>query len=125
MNSLRPLEEKTLVNQVISIIDTKIQYIDYQTNHVVSSIIGTELQNVPRPSVDVSEISNFNFSYNNCDSFLTLMEEYSRTKSLLLTLRQHTNHKTAQLIFDLLSDNQFIAFTDKELEVMVKGKDKK
>ena len=125
MNSLRPLEEKTLVNQVISIIDTKIQYIDYQTNHIVSSIIGTELQNVPRPSVDVSEISNFNFSYNNCDSFLTLMEEYSRTKSLLLTLRQHANHKTAQLIFDLLSDNQFIAFTDKELEIMIKGKDEK
>ena len=57
-------EEKTLVNQVIGIIDTKIQYIDYQTNHIVSSIIGTELQNVPRPSVDVEEVSSFNFSYN-------------------------------------------------------------
>ena len=124
MNSLRPLEEKTLVNQVISIIDTKIQYIDYQTNHIVSSIIGTELKNVPRPSVDVNEVSNFNFSYNNCDSFLTLMEEYSKTKRLLLVLRQHTTHKSAKFIFDLLSDNQFLVFTDKELEIMIKASDK-
>lgn len=124
MNSLRPLEEKTLVNQVISIIDTKIQYIDYQTNHVVSSIIGTELKNVPRPSVDVDEVSNFNFSYNNCDSFLTLMEEYSKTKKLLLVLRQHTTHNSAKFIFDLLSDNQFLVFTDKELETMIKALDK-
>ncbi len=122
MNSWRTLnEEQLLVNQVKSIIDTKIQYIDYQTNQIVSAIIGTDLPNVPKPNVDPKDVSSFNFSHNNCDSFLTLMEEYSKTKRLLLTLRQETLSSNSGFILDLLSENRFLVYTDVELESMIRN----
>ena len=49
------------------------------------------------------------------------MEEYSKTKRLLLLLRQYTSRITADLILDLLSENRFLDFTGKELESMIKA----
>ncbi len=108
-----------IIEHLYEIIDTKIQYIDFQTNALVSTILGYDVQRVARPEIDISSLNSFNFAHNNCDSFLTIMEEYSKTKRLLLLMRSMVTTQNHQLVFDLLSNNQFIHYSEKQLSLLL------
>ncbi|MEM9919240.1 MAG: hypothetical protein AAF990_14150 [Bacteroidota bacterium] len=103
-------------DQIRGILDARIQYIDYQTNQIVSSITGIDFQSVHKPDLSVKELNEFNFAHNQCDSFLTAMEEFSKTKRALLLLRAKLRPNNGQLILDLLQDQKYISMTEKQLE---------
>ncbi|MEL6865968.1 MAG: hypothetical protein AAFP19_16195 [Bacteroidota bacterium] len=116
MNSLHPVKNQApIVENIYGIIDTKIQYIDYQTNQIVSTITGVDFQRVQKPDIEVGMLNDFNFAHNGGDSFITLMAEYSKSKALLLLMRTELDQKNAQAVLDLLTDNKFIHFSEVQL----------
>ncbi|MEO1514871.1 MAG: hypothetical protein AAFV95_07655 [Bacteroidota bacterium] len=108
------IDKEVVTEQIRAIIDARIQYIDYQTNQIVSSITGIDIQQA-KPDLSVRELNQFNFAYNNCDSFLTAMEEFSKAKRLLLVLRTHLDPINGSRILDLLQDQKYIHMSKKEL----------
>ncbi len=118
MNSLTTinLENQPLIEQIYGIIDTKIQYIDYQTNRLVNNLIGFDINNVPKPDQNVADFDDLDRAHSRCDSFLTQMEQYSKTKRLLLLMRSYLSEINASIILELLSENRFRKYDDKELK---------
>ena len=122
MNSLSITEAKRrpLTEQIYAIIDTKIQYIDYQTNKMISSMLGNSVNDAPKPSKQLDDFFKFDKAHSNCDSFLDRMEEYSKTKRLLLIMRSQISDENAKFILGLLSDNTFLKFDEKYLKILFK-----
>jgi len=122
MNSLITTEAKRrpLTEQIYAIIDTKLQYIDYQTNKMISSMLGTDISDTPKPTAQLDEFFKFDQAHSNCDSFLDKMEEYSKSKRLLLIMRSQISDENAKFILGLLSDNTFLKFDEKYLKILFK-----
>lgn len=127
MNSLPILqnEKNSLQEHVFGIIDTKIQYIDYQTKKLVNGLLGLGEADVPLPVDHLDELFQFDLALPNCNSFLDRMEEYSKSKRLLLTMRSQLKEENAKLIFGFLSDNCFLKFDEEELKKLLEPKAKK
>ncbi|MEM1319863.1 MAG: hypothetical protein AAGG75_06370 [Bacteroidota bacterium] len=119
MNSLTTidLDNQPLIEQIYGIIDTKIQYIDYQTNRMVNNLIGFDINDVPEPDQEVAGFDNADNAHTNCDSFLTQLEQHSKTKRLLLLMRSYLSELNARIIFELLSNDQFRQFEEKGLKM--------
>lgn len=108
-----------IVEQLYEIIDTKIQFINFQTKQIVESITGIKNPSALDINEDQPTSVGINFSHNNCDSFITLMEEYSRSKRLLLLMRSMLNDKNTTIIYNFISTNAFMNFNERELKLMI------
>ena len=115
----------SIVEQVLGIIDSKFQFTKYQTN----KLIKTHLQ---KKSIDVSNCDD-NYDYlskiekgvGHDATIFQYIESYSKTTHLLLFLRNLLNTANAKIIFELLSDDIYLNFSQKELKIIVEGKRKK
>ena len=108
-NSATPIME-----QVYSIIDSKIQYVDYLTNQAIQPFLHNfKLQNLPNGKIDVDPNDRMVTSVN--PSFLMQIEKNSKTKKLLLVVRRKLCFHNASMIFDLLTDNKYLNYTEKSL----------
>ena len=101
------------VEHVLSIIDTKLQFVEYRTSKIIKSSVH-EL-NYP-PGTEYEEEIIFNIEGIKNDEVFNQIEEYSRTTSLLLLMRINLYNKNVSLIFNLLSDDKYLKYNDIELE---------
>ena len=100
------------VEHLLSIIDTKLQFVEYRTSKVIKTMV-----NVPNGGFDGFMDDEFQIEETiETSEVFNQIEEYSRTTSLLLLMRTNLSGKNASLIYDLLSDDKFLKFKDIDLE---------
>jgi len=102
------------IEHLLSIIDTKLQFVEYRTSKVIKSLV-KETDGPFDPLFQIEEEFDIEKEIENSTVF-NLIEEYSRTTSLLLLMRTNLTGKNTSLIYDLLSDDKFLNFKDIELE---------
>lgn len=115
----------SIIEQVFGIIDSKFQFTKYQTNKLIK-------EHLQKKSIDVSDC-NENYDYlskieegiGHDATIFQYIESYSKTTHLLLFLRNFLNSSNAKIIFELLSDDIYLNFSQKELRIIVEGKRKK
>jgi hypothetical protein len=101
------------VEHILSIIDTKLQFVEYRTSKIIKSVI-KEPNPLAESLFDVEE--EFNIEEIENEELFNQIEEYSRTTCLLLLLRINLFGKNASLVFELLSDDKFLDYNDIDLE---------
>ncbi len=118
MDSLIKYTPESLINDVVfvehilSIIDTKLQFVEYRTSKTIKSLVKESNiytdSDLEKENITIEVIEN--------EKVLHQIEEYSRTTSLLLLMRVNLFGKNASLIFNLLSNDKFLEYSDIELE---------
>lgn len=101
----------SIVENIYSIIDSKIQYLDYQTRELIRPLTG---ENTQKDQVSVSKKGPIDLK--NEEQWFLAFEKYSKIKKALLLLRNYLNKENAFLVLSLLADNQLINFSQKDLE---------
>ncbi len=113
-----------LIKDLLGIIDTKIQYIEYQTEIVTSSFVDIGMLSQSPKSTGFGNGQQVEKSIMaNNERILFKLNEFSATVKLLLLLRNHLDTANAPIIFDLLSDNRFTQLTDQELILAIKPRE--
>lgn len=102
-----------IVEHLLGIIDTKLQFIEYYTAKILNAIVDepdeTAAQEFPAlPEVDIEKMEHNNV--------IDHIEAYSRTTYLLLFIRANLHEKNASTVFDLLAENKYLNYSGKELE---------
>lgn len=114
------LQQYELTEQVYGIIDSKIQYIDYQTEMVTSSFVDiNSLSNPSRKNNLADSLQVMDSIMANNSRILEKLQEFSATVKLLLLLRNELSTINAPQILDLLTDNKYVQLTDQELKVFL------
>lgn len=110
-----------LIEYLYAIIDTKIQYMEYQSRIVTGAFVDIDKLDLNSKSntlggglelLETIMISN--------GRILEKIQEYSATTKLLLILRNQLNKNNAIPVLELLTDNKFTQLTDKELNIFIK-----
>ncbi len=102
--------EDILLEQVYGIIDSKIQYMEFQTNKMVQTI---------GISLDFKKLEEEQQHYQ-YEQLLFQMETYSKMIRLLLILRVNLKKTNALFILDLLSNNKFLSYSVKDILYLIK-----
>jgi len=102
------------VEGIYSIIDSKIQYLDYQTRELLNPTIG---ENTPKKNLTQSGQKDLKID----EQWFSAFEKYSKIKKILLFLkhyliRNNANQEKAMLVLSLLADDQYIKLSQKDLE---------
>ena len=98
------LSDKSLVKDVFQILDSRIQYIDYQLGKLSRQSLQS---NLPPESGDVFSM----------EMTFKQIELHNRSLKLLLLFRSHLNILNAPIIFDLLTDSRYLDYDEVELKV--------
>ena len=105
-----------MVEHVYGIIDSKIQFMDFQ----IKEMIKTKFGRLPE---GISEGLNFLPDHikelPDDDRILASLEAYSRNISLLLLMRTTLSYVSAKTAFYLLSNDRYLDFTDDQLRVIL------
>ena len=101
----------SVVENIYSIIDSKIQYLDYQTRERLRPLIG-ENDKVDQPSQKSTGL----YDLHNEEQWFLTYEKNSKFKKLLLLLRNYLNKENALMVLSLLADDQLTGLSPKELE---------
>lgn len=105
-----------MVENVYSIIDSKIQFMDYQ----IKEMIKTKLGRLPKGiSEDVNFLPDHLLKLSESDRMLAGLEAYSRNMSLLLLMRTSLTYLSAETAFFLLSNDKYLDFTEKQLRIIM------
>ena len=104
------------VEGIYSIIDSKIQYLDYQTRELLCPLIG---EKTPKDLKSTREKTLKDLKI--AEQWFLAFEKYSRIKKILLLLKKHLlrnkeNPEKAMLVLSLLADDQYIMISQKDLE---------
>jgi len=108
------LKGEQLLEEVYLILDSHIQYIEYQAQMRFSfkGKSSVETNHSSSGSSD-SLVSNF-------DRMLRYIGELNQSKKLLQTLRSWLCHENAYLILNLLNNQRYLAYTEENLETMLR-----
>jgi len=101
----------SVVDNIYSIIDSKIQYLDYQTRELLRPLIGENTRKDLR-----SYLKQGPKDLKTVEQWFLAFERYSKVKRILLLLRNYLNKENALLVLSLLADDQLINFSQKDLE---------
>lgn len=105
-----------MVEHVYGIIDSKIQFMDFQ----IKEMIKTKFGKLPE---EISEGINYlpaHIEYLPDDEkILASLEAYSRNISLLLLMRTTLTYLSAETAFYLLTNDKYLDFTDKQLRIIL------
>lgn len=102
----------SVVENIYSIIDSKIQYLDYRTKELVRPLLGDPTQKFKEglPLNESPETLKIK------EQWFLAFEKYSRAKKILLLLRNYLDKENALLILSLLADDQLLKLSQKDLE---------
>ena len=108
-----------LLEQVYSILDSRIQFIDYQvqryfTNHTQTTPVTALCNDIYRGP------AKNNRMLNDLDSILQFTGKLQDDLKLLQTLRTWLKGETVQVILDLLTDNKYLKYSEEHLEVLLR-----
>ncbi len=101
----------SVVENIYSIIDSKIQYLDYQTRELIRPLAGENTQ-----EDQVSNTEKGLEDLKNEEQWFLAFEKYSKVKKVLLLLRNYLNKENAFLVLSLLADDQLTKLSQKDLE---------
>ena len=104
-----------MVEHVYGIIDSKIQFMDFQIKEMIKTKLGKlpheiMIQEGHLPSLD--DLPNDN-------RILDFLEAYSRNISLLLLMRTTLTYLSAETAFHLLTNDKYMDFTEKQLRTVL------
>lgn len=96
---------------VYGIIDSKIQFLDFQIKEMIKTKLGKSPQEIMiqegyLPSDDGTNLD---------DKILDFLEAYSRNISLLLLMRTSLTYLSAETTFHLLTNDKYLDFTESQL----------
>lgn len=114
-NSLN--DHKAFVEHMLSIIDTKLQFVKHQTNALISSHTTTlAIETDDSDSPQYLLIPPERITSSEREKIFVLIERYSKTTNLLLLLRTKLNKYNVSVIYDLLNNDQYLNYEHKALE---------
>lgn len=109
-------DHKAFVEHLLSIIDTKLQYVKHRTNKLIASY---ESSAVYENEIDGFLIDSIKLPTEQEEIF-SLIETYSKTTKLLLLLRTKLNQQNVSLVYDLLNNDRYLMYDSKDLGQMLK-----
>ncbi|MFK7774794.1 MAG: hypothetical protein AB8F94_21825 [Saprospiraceae bacterium] len=100
---------------VYGIIDSKIQFLDFQIKEMIKTKFGKSpheimIQEGYFPSHDKIDLD---------DKILDFLEAYSRNISLLLLMRTTLTYLSAETTFHLLTNDKYMDFTENQLRTIL------
>ena len=104
----------SIVENIYSIIDSKIQYLDYQTRELLRPLIG---ENTQKDILSSEKKDPMDLKIE--EQWFLAFEKYSKVKKSLLFLRNYLNNENALLVLSLLADDQLILMSQKDLEYIL------
>lgn len=104
-----------MVEHIYGIIDSKIQFMDFQIKEMIKTKIGksqhkTMIQEGYLPSLN---------DFPNDERILDFLEAYSRNISLLLLMRTTLTYLSAETTFHLLTNDKYMDFTENQLRTFL------
>jgi len=113
-------ESPDLIDHVLHLIDSRLQFADHHTNSIIHSMLNGgapgEKPDLP-PAYLLGEELHPRLQ---SDSFLILIEEYSRYKQLLIQIRKVLTIENAGRAFQLIQKDVFLNFSAEELKDLLK-----
>ncbi|MEM9823797.1 MAG: hypothetical protein AAF985_22120 [Bacteroidota bacterium] len=89
-------QQSTLKEAVFAIIDSRIQFIEYEQSNLVKQHEDSPLNE-------------------RLEKLIRKIEQFSRSLKLLLLLRSHLNLENAKTIFDLLTNGKYLSYSVESL----------
>jgi hypothetical protein len=105
-----------VVENIYGIIDSRIQYLDYQSKSLVQNLIQ---ENILLTNADVCKSDNPERLKKEEQWFLSF-EKNSKHKKALLLLRNYLDNENALIVLSLLADEQLLVLSQKDLEYKLK-----
>ncbi len=103
--------KESIIDFVYNIIDSKIQYLNYQTKGIA---VPLSLDDAEQDTVQ-GEANSDSFSLEEVEKIFLQFEVQSKQKKHLLYFRRLLNPKNASIALALLSDNILFEFTEQEI----------
>jgi len=108
-----------LLEQVFSILDSKIQFIDFQVQRYFDAHT-TAMANLPESLITTKDTTNASCLVNNLDQILTFTASLQNDLKLLQILKAWLKEETASEILRLITDNHYLSFEEEQLEEVLK-----
>ena len=115
------VERDPLIEQVFSILDSRIQFIDFQVQRYFQSCTSS-ICDSPKNESTYCGPSSSNMLVNNFDQLLNFTEELNNDLKLLQTLKAWLKEETVHEILDLLTNNKYLKFSEEKLDFFLKKK---
>ena len=110
-----------LLEQVFSILDSRIQFIDHQVQRYFSSCTA-DFSSSPSSSIQYSGPTISGLLVDNFDQLLSFTEKLQNDLKLLQILKAWLNEDSVQEILDLLTNNKYLNYSEENLEHLLKEK---
>jgi hypothetical protein len=107
------LPHKSLLNDVFQILDSRIQYIEYQSSKLSRQSLLFNQNNQLTTSESLFSI----------ELTFKQIELHNRSLTLLLLLRKHLTVLNAPIIFELLTDSKFLDYEEEELRKYLRAQE--
>ncbi len=104
-----------MVEHVYGIIDSKIQFMDFQIKEMIKTKLGKSPHEILIQEGFLPYLDNFP----NDDRILDFLEAYSRNISLLLLMRTTLTYLSAETAFHLLTNDKYMDFTESQLRTIL------
>lgn len=114
-------ERDPLIEQVFSILDSRIQFIDFQVQRYFQSCT-TGICDAPKNEIAYCGPSSSSTLVNNLDQLLNYTEELHNDLKLLQTLKAWLKEETVHDILDLLTNNKYLQYSEEKLDYFLKNK---
>jgi len=108
---------------VMGLIDSKMQFVKHRTNSILAQKLDDSTFSLLSEKKDGEEDILSQVEKTGHDaSILQYIEGYSKTTRMLLFLRNYLDTTNAKIIFDLLTDDIYLNFNEKELKIVIDGR---
>jgi hypothetical protein len=112
MDNLPP---RSLLNDVFQILDSRIQYIEYQSSKLSrQSLLFHKNNPATNSSIGTGSLTNAESLFS-IEMTFKQIELHNRSLKLLLLLRKNLTVLNAPIIFELLTDSKFLDYDEEEL----------
>ncbi len=105
-----------MVEHVYGIIDSKIQFMDFQIKEMIKTRFGKLPEEI---SEGISYLPTHLKNLPEDERLLTSLEAYSRNISLLLLMRTTLTYLSAETAFYLLTNDKYLDFTEQQLRTIL------
>ena len=108
--------DNSLLENVYAIIDSRIQYLEYQNERLFRQHTELESQSVNTSDSSLPLLIGSKKLINNFESLLDQITSSNHTLKLLLFLRTRLIKENARVVLELLTDNRFLDYSEDRLQ---------
>jgi len=113
------VDDKVLFQQVFKILDSKIKFLEYQTNQIIQSHVDPNNFSLTSPTIYSAQKPKLDSEKTSNNQILDMIETYSRSTTILLKLRTNLSIENVRLIFDLLNQDDLFKRPLGELDILL------